>query len=385
MHSSFLRVLFLIQVSWILLACGESKRDSEPMWNRISQLFRRSHTPVGLLDEDAIPEVAVEYRGEIGLELQGAIELAFDEATPGIGEIARLVFTPDQSFIFSDSISREVHEFSLEDGRYIRSFGRRGRGPGEYGAARDVWISSDNHVYAYDTLSGRILCYNRQGTYLNNIKMNALVMWGTRNDDLLIVVDHWPNKIVFFQKINPKNGQIKYSVGLSAREYDLTVHNQVWLPYHSTLNRAYHAGAMEYMIKEVDVSTGKILRRFGWKPPEFIPLAEKYYTKFNSIDEFDEAISSSSILERMALLDEHYLIVSYVNPQGVKDFGIVYDLTATDIIPAYSLDDTAIELVLWESTTFGAYQDRLYLYKPPSEERGETSNGRLEHYALSLP
>ena len=148
------------------------------MWNRINQLFRRSRTPVGLLDEDAIPEVPVEYRGEIGLELQGAIELAFDEATPGIGTINRMVFTPDQSFIFSDGISREVHEFNLEDGRYIRSFGRRGRGPGEYGAASDVWISPDNHVYVYDTLSGRILCYNRQGTYLNNIKMNALVMWG---------------------------------------------------------------------------------------------------------------------------------------------------------------------------------------------------------------
>ena len=385
MHRSFLRVFFSILISWISLACGEFNGESDPMWNRISQLFHRSRTPVGLLDEDAIPEVAVEYRGEIGLELQGAIELAFDEATPGIGEIARLVFTPDQSFIFSDGISGEVHEFSLEDGRYIRSFGRRGRGPGEYGAASDVWISPDNHVYVSDTSSGRILCYDRQGTYLNNITMNALVMWGSRNGDLLIVVDHWPNKIVFFQKINPKNGQIKYSVGLSAREYDLTVHNQVWLPYHSTLNRAYHAGAMEYMIKEVDVAKGKILRRFGWKPPDFIPLAEKYYTEFNSIDELDEAISSSSILERMALVDEHYLIVSYINPQGVKDFGIVYDLTATDIIPAYSLDDAAIELVLWESTTFGAYQDRLHLYKTPSAERGETSNGRLEHYALSLP
>ncbi len=105
-----------------------------------------------------------------------------------------------------------------------------------------------------------LLCYDRQGVYLNNVKMNALVMRGTPNGDLLIVVDHWSNKTVFFQKVNPKNGQIKYSVGLSTREFDLTVHNQVWLPYHSTLNRAYYVGAMEYMIKEIDVTTRKILR-----------------------------------------------------------------------------------------------------------------------------
>lgn len=385
MHRSFLRVFFSILISWISLACGEVKRDSDPMWDRISQLLRRSHTPVGLLEEDAIPEVAVEYRGEIGLELQGAIELAFDEATPGIGEIGNMVFTPDQSFIFSDAVSRAVHEFSLEDGRYIRSFGRRGQGPGEYGGVDNVWISPDNYVYAYDSLSGRILRYGRQSTYLNYIKMNADVMQGTRNGDLLIQVTHWPNRTVVLKKINPKKEQIKYSVGLSAREYDLTIHNKSWLPYHSTLNRVYYVGATEYMVKEIDVTTGKILRRFGWKPPRFIPLAEKYYTELDNLDEFDKAISSSSILGRMALLDEHYLIVGYFNPQGYKEFVIIYDLKAVDTIPAYSLDDAAIELVMWESTALATYQDCLYLYKTPSVEKGETSNGRLECYALSLP
>ena len=365
------------------------------MWNRISQLFRRSRTPVGLLDEDAILEVAVEYRGEIGLELQGAIELAFDEATPGIGSIYRMVFTPDQSFIFSDYISKEVYEFSLEDGRYIRSFGRRGQGLGEYGGIYYVWLSPDNHVYAYDAKSGRILCYDRRGVYLNNKKMDALVgvkaMQGTQNGDLLIVASHWHDKTIFFQKINPKNWQIKYSVGLSARKYDLTIHRVSWLSYHSTLNRAYHVGAAEYMVQEIDVATGKILRRFGWKPPEFIPLAEKYYTEFkNSLDEFDEALfdealSSSSKLARMALLDERYLIAGYYNPQDYKEFVIIYDLAEADIIPAYSLDDAAVDLVIWKSRALATYQDFLYLYKTPSAEEGETSNGRLERYALSLP
>ena len=139
------------------------------------------------------------------------------------------------------------------------------------------------------------------------------------------------------------------------------------------------------MVKEIDVGTGKIIHRFGWKPPEFIPLAEKYYTELNSLDELDEAMSSCALLHRMALLDEHYLIVGYSSPQDVRDFGIVYDLKATNIVPTYSLDDAAVKLVIWESTALAAYQGCLYLYKTPSTEKGETSNGRLERYALSLP
>ena len=64
---------------------------------------------------------------------------------------------------------------------------------------------------------------------------------------------------------------------------------------------------------------------------------------------------------------------------------IIYDITATDVIPVYSLDDAAIELVMWGSTAMATYKDCLYLYKTPSAEKGETSNGRLECYALSVP
>lgn len=105
-------------------------------------------------------------------------------------------------------------------------------------------------------------------------------MQGTPNGDLLIVAGHWRDKAIFFQKINPKNWQVKYSVGLSARKYDLT---------------------------------------------------------------------------------------------------------AVDIIPAYSLDDATADLVTQKSRALATYQDFLYLYKTPSAEKGETSNGRLERYALSLP
>ena len=40
-------------------------------------------------------------------------------------------------------------------------------------------------------------------------------------------------------------------------------HSELKFLYHSTLNRAYYVGEAEYMVKEIDVATGKILRRIS--------------------------------------------------------------------------------------------------------------------------
>ena len=46
------------------------------------------------LDESSIPQVPVEYAGEMGLELKRTVELVFDEAAPGIGRIGWMGITP---------------------------------------------------------------------------------------------------------------------------------------------------------------------------------------------------------------------------------------------------------------------------------------------------
>ena len=98
------------------------------------------------LDESSIPKVPVEYVGEMGLELKRTVELAFDEAVPGIGRIGWMGITPDSSLLLTDLISRRAHEFSLNDGQYIRSFGRTGKGPGEYGSSRAMAMDSKGDV-----------------------------------------------------------------------------------------------------------------------------------------------------------------------------------------------------------------------------------------------
>lgn len=368
-----LRISFLTMITWKLLSCSEFNGGSESMGPYADRL-----------DKDSMPEVPVEYLGEIGLELQSTIELTFHEQTPGIGRVDRLIVTSDQSCIFSDNISGEVHEFSLEDGSYIRSFGHHGRGPGEYGRASNIWMSPDDYVFVHDGVSAQILRYDRQGTYLDKTRTVANNIQAVQDGDLLLVEDDWLDRTLSLKKLNPETGQVRYNVRLSTRKNDIGVHARAHLSYHSALNYVYYLGLKDYMIKEIDVTTGKVLRRFGWKAPKFVPFPEKYYTAdFDHHENITEALMSSSNVHLMALLDEQYLIVCHT---GHEDdfFGIVYDLTATDIITAYSFDRAAVEALFYIGN-LSSYKEHLYLHRTPSMETSEVSNGWIELYVLLIP
>ncbi len=380
-HHSLIQLSLLILISCILMACNEFGGNLALMWDRIRQILRIAHSQVDLLDEHSIPEIPVEYRGRISLELKGTIELAFEENTPGVGSVDRLIFTSDQSFILSDVISGEVHEFGLEDGHYIRSFGRRGRGPGEYGKVSDIWICPNGYVYAHDHIFAQVFRYNRQGVYIGKLNTRrAISILADQDCNMLIVSSRLPDHIVEFKKVNPENGQVQYNVGLSTKKNDINVYAIGRLVYHRTLNHLYHFDSTGYSIKEIDVSTGKVLGRFGWRASEFVPLDQKY--NIDDIEQVSKVLSSCSRLNKASLLNERYLIVCYAIPSGL--FGAVYDIIASDVIPVYSFDEKAVKFIL-EATELATHKNYLYLYKTPTMEKANVSNGQLDYYTLSLP
>ena len=122
------------------------------------------------LNEGSIPETPVEYAGEVGLELQRKVEIPFDEETPGIGEVQWMGFSSEGTLLLTDFTARQAHEFSLDDGRYIRSFGRRGSGPGEYMSAANMAVDPQGRVYLFDSTQSQILRYDRQGRFLDKTK-----------------------------------------------------------------------------------------------------------------------------------------------------------------------------------------------------------------------
>ena len=55
-------------------------------------------------DELTIPETPVEYAGRVDLILKEQIELAFDEDTPGIGNVGWMGFSPEGTLLLVDII-----------------------------------------------------------------------------------------------------------------------------------------------------------------------------------------------------------------------------------------------------------------------------------------
>ena len=368
------------------IACSDVEEVTDIMWSRISQWYRTAR--IGELDERNIPETPVEYAGEIGLELKGKVELALGENTPGIGGIlmGRAVITPDSSLIFIDRVSARVHEFSIQDGNYIRSFGRRGEGLGEYRKALFIALGPEGYVYVCDSI-GQVVRYDRQGHYIDKSaelyasggSLSAGLLMGPNGDLLSLFIDQG-TKVVRLQRIDKTNWKVKYEIPLSTGKYSLITDRlfpSVWARYDSTLDRLYYLGVNEYKIKEIDASTGKVLRQFGWQPPGFVPMPDKYRNvKHGIYEEVSELIRSISLVMVLNVLGSKYLYIHYYGLRNIdKAYRIIYDIEATDTFKVYSLD-RSIGLV-------ATSQDRLYLYRSPSEEAYDNSNGTVEIYAFS--
>ena len=80
-----------------------------------------------------------------------------------------MTFLPDGSFM-TISTERVIH-FS-EDGKYLSEFGTRGRGPGQFNGAHDLFYDKEGgRIYVADRNNHRIQIFDKAGKYL----------------------DHWPN------------------------------------------------------------------------------------------------------------------------------------------------------------------------------------------------
>lgn len=377
------------------------------------------------LDESSIPKVPVEYAGEMGLEFKRTVELVFDKAVPGIGRIHWMDITPDSSLLLTDRISRRAHEFSLNDGQYIRSFGRTGKGPGEYGSAAAMAMDSKGDVYIMDPTYGQLLHYNRQGQYLDN-RMRWVGCRGLliNRDDALIVMDSkHGGSIMQIQIITGLNGAVEHIIPLSSKADQIIscrLRNPVQLCYNTTQDRLYYLEANDYMVKEIDASTGEILRQFGTlvpsynvftlekqQPPDFKFLPREYHgLDCGSIarEAFFSIMSGINRATSMVLIEDRYLLISHTSPERMSwspNEWTLYDLVSSDsseLIEAYSLNGAAYqsfegikkdskETVVKASRIDGrvaSWESQIYVYRPPQIEAAEKSNGTVDIYELSV-
>lgn len=379
-----------------VLAIGPTAEPAEAgLWDGVKEWY--TSFQLGEVDETSVPQTPVEYAGEVGLTFLGQVELAFDEDTPGVGMVFWMNFSPEGTLLITDGTVDQALEFNRTDGQHIRSFGRRGNGPGEYSSARAMAVDPQGRVYLLDASFGQILRYDRQGDYLDRTRLLSVGRILTGHGGEVFLVKTNPMRILEVQRFDPETWEILYRTPVSTdkqRFISLRMNGYVQMCYSATRHRLYYLGPNDYLIKEINADTGAIIRQFGQHPEGFIPLPKRYQSLWRgSLADMNELEMTS--VKSMTLIEDRYLFVSHAHQtlevkKGVSPLRwVLYDLTSPDRIESYGFNGTAVEhlesfsnIIPWNSVA--AWQDRLYIWRAPSEKRAETSNGTVEIYALSF-
>jgi len=346
---------------------------------------------LGEVDEANIPQVPVEDVGEVGLLLKDQVELAFEKDTPGIGMVRWMGFSPEGTFLITDRTVAQTFEFRRTDGKYVRSFGRQGNGPGEYASSVNMAVSPQGQVYLLDLDFGQILRYDRQGRYLDKMRSSntSRLLTGLNGEVFLLKTNRM--KIMEVQRLAPETWEILYRTPVSTDKQRFISYRMATfahLCYDSARHRLYYLGPNDYLVKEVDAETGVILRQFGRRPEGFMPLP-KHYQSLGRGSREDMAELEITVVNSMTLIQDRYLWVSHRIGYRRIIRWVLYDLTNSAHVDAYGFDSAAIERLEsfsnttpWKSVT--AWQGRLYMWMPPPEDVAEKSNGTVEIYELSF-
>ena len=368
-------------------------------WDIVPKIFGDKE-PKGV-DLPSISETPVDLVGKIDLTIQGEIELAFGEETPGIGNVGWMGVFSDTSLLIVDNIADAVHEFTLM-GEYVRSFGSQGNGPGEYSAPFNVSIDPNGFVYLLE--SRGIIKYDRVGNYLNRWTDydNHRVLTGRSGE--LFLLGNSGRALMSVSRLDPENWEYFFTTPVSVeKEVALSSHLRSFynFSYSASRNRIYYIGANDYKVKEIDPDTGKIVKMFGYQPEGFVRLPERFHNyisddthsfshRHDSVQMFDELFEITT-LANMTLFKDKYLFISYrtTNSEASSTDWAIYDLDGVSIIKAYNLlpDDrehmeSISRTIPWNQ--IAAWGDLLHIWQPPRKEVANTSNGTIQQYTVSV-
>jgi len=104
--------------------------------------------------------------------VEGA-ELFLSSETSLLVNVPFRMKTLDEGFVYYDGASHEFIVFDY-DGEHLFSFGREGRGPGEYhsGSGVNYWFI-DNEFLVYDRLQTKLIRYDRNGSWIEDAPVST--------------------------------------------------------------------------------------------------------------------------------------------------------------------------------------------------------------------
>jgi hypothetical protein len=114
------------------------------------------------------------------------------------GRISSMTVAPDGRLFVLDGLESRVHVFSAA-GESIRSFGRRGAGPGELSNLATEVLLSRGQLVVVDAMNQRISLFGDDGTFIRSRPLNMLqgmpMAWAAANDRLVYLARPMPGPV----------------------------------------------------------------------------------------------------------------------------------------------------------------------------------------------
>jgi hypothetical protein len=85
-----------------------------------------------------------------------------------------LKISPDQHIYIINSHSCRIHMFDIQ-GKWLRSFGTRGKGPTEFGSLGGIGFAPDGYLYIADASNERVSVWDTLGNFLKTIPLEKRV------------------------------------------------------------------------------------------------------------------------------------------------------------------------------------------------------------------
>ena len=110
-----------------------------------------------------------------------------------------------------------------QDGKYIRTIARKGRGPGELQSPNDIYIDDKDKIYISDVETRRLSVFNKQGDFVSssNFKEYSVsnIIGVNKQDEIILLVnitskESGRNLIIFDYMVNVYSSRFEYMENL---------------------------------------------------------------------------------------------------------------------------------------------------------------------------
>lgn len=98
------------------------------------------------------------------------ITVISDSEEAFLGRFGGATITENGEILYSDKDQKMIHIFH-QDGKYHSSFGRQGRGPGEFEVPSAIKTDDEGYIYIIDNRNARISVWSLDYEYFTDIKM----------------------------------------------------------------------------------------------------------------------------------------------------------------------------------------------------------------------